>query len=111
MDEQELAAIVYLARKLHWSRHEIGCLTPAQFNALLEELQFQELQEQYRHDFSVAAILAAIYNTIPTKSRRIYKPRDFIGVAPKRKSQEESIEKLARVKGIKFPTRKLEKEE
>ena len=108
MGEQELAAVVYIARKLHWTRHEIGCLTPAQFNALFEELQFQEIQEQYRHDYSVATILAAIYNTIPTKSRKTYKPKDFIGTAPKRKSQAESIEKLARGKGIKFPSLKKE---
>ena len=109
MGEQELTAIVYIARKLHWTRHEIGCLTPVQFSALLEELQFQEVQEQYRIDFSTASILAAIYNTIPTKSRRTYKPKDFIGMpAPKRKSQAQLIAKLAKAKGIKLPKKEAE---
>lgn len=108
MNDQE-AATVYIARKLHWTRHEIGCLTPSQFNALLEELQFQEAQEQYRKDFSTAAILAAIYNTIPTKSRRTFKAKDFMGGSePSRKSQEKVIENLAKSKGIKLPKIKEE---
>lgn len=100
-----IEAIVYLARKLHWSRKEIGELTPTQFNELMEELQFQEAQEQYRQDYNTASILAAIANTVPTKSRRTYKPKDFLGRAePQRQIVKgRSLEELAKEKGIKMP--------
>lgn len=100
-----IEAIVYLARKLHWSRKEIGELTLNQFNELIKELQSQEAQEQYRQDYSIASILAAIYNTIPTKSRRTFKPKDFLGKAePQRHPTEgKSLEELAREKGIQMP--------
>ncbi|MBA7602015.1 hypothetical protein ES703_09100 [subsurface metagenome] len=95
-------AIVYIARKLHWSREEIGELTLTQFNEILEELQFQEAQEQYRQDFSIASILAAVYNTIPSKSRKTFKPRDFLGGAePKR--MDSNLAKAAEAEGIEIP--------
>jgi len=98
-------AIVYLARKLHWSLKEIGELTPKQFNEIMEELQFQEAQERYRQDHAVASILAAIANTIPSKSHRTYKARDFLSYPePKRKNErEKSLEELAKEKGIELP--------
>jgi len=100
-----IEAIVYLARKLHWTLKEIGELTPKQFNDILSELQFQESQEWYRQDHAVATLLAAIYNTIPTKSHRTYKPRDFLGGAePQRTTiKEKSLEELAGEKGIQMP--------
>ena len=100
-----IEAVVYLARKLHWSRKEIGELTPGQFNELMSELQFQEEYEQYREDYALASILAAIYNTIPTKSRRTYKPKDFLGrTEPQRETiKEKSLEELAEEKGISLP--------
>lgn len=100
-----IEAIIYLARKLHWSRKEIGKLTPKQFNEVLEELQFQEAQEQYRQDYYIASILAAIYNTIPTKSRKTFKPTDFLDrTEPQRHPvKEKSLEDLAQEKGIKLP--------
>jgi len=100
-----IEAIVYLARKLHWSRKEIGELTPKQFNEIMVELQFQESQERYREDHNVASILAAIANTIPSKSHRTYKAKDFLGYPePKRETaQEKSLEDLAKDKGIQMP--------
>ena len=100
-----IEAIVYLARKLHWSRKEIGKLTPSQFNELMKELQFQEAQEQYRQDHGLASILAAIANTIPSKSHRTYKARDFLSYPePKRETGEEkTLEELAEEKGVKMP--------
>ena len=100
-----IEAIVYLARKLHWSRKEIGELTPKQFNEIMVELQFQESQERYREDHNVASILAAIANTIPSKSHKTYKARDFLSYTePKRETGEEkTLEELAEEKGIKLP--------
>ena len=100
-----IEAVIYLARKLHWSRKEIGELTPKQFNEILEELQFQESQERYRQDHSVASILAAIANTIPSKSHRTYKARDFLGYPePKRvEPKEKTLKELAKEKGIELP--------
>ncbi len=94
--------IVYVARKLHWTLKEIGELTPKQFNEILEELQFQEAQERYRQDHNTASILAAIANTIPSKSHKSYKARDFIGKEPQRE-KERPLEELAEEKGIKLP--------
>jgi len=104
-------AIVYIARKLKWSRKEIGELTPTQFNELVKELQFQEAQEQYCHDYNIASILAAIYNTIPSKSRKVFKPQDFLRRAePKRQAvKEKLLEELAKEKGIKLPRKSIRK--
>ena len=100
-----IEAIVYLARKLHWTLKEIGGLTPKQFNEIMEELQFQEAQERYREDHNVASILAAIANTIPSKSHKTYKARDFLSYPePKRITEKEkSLEELAEEKGIQMP--------
>ena len=100
-----LEAIVYMARKLHWSRKEIGKLTPKQFNEIIEELQFQESQERYREDHNVASILAAIANTIPSKSRRAYKAKDFLSYPEPRREivKEKSLEELAEEQGIQVP--------
>ena len=97
-----IEAVVYLARKLHWSLKEIGELTPKKFNELMKELQFQEAREQYRQDHNTASILAAIANTIPSKSHKSYKAKDFIGQEPQREKQK-SLEELAEEKGIKLP--------
>ena len=98
-----IEAIVYLARKLHWSLKEIGGLTIKQFNEIMEELQFQESQEQYRQDHNVASILAAIANTIPSKSHRTYKAKDFLARAESQREKGKSLEELAEEKGIKLP--------
>jgi len=98
-----IEAIVYLARKLHWSKKEIGELMPAQFNELLAEVQFQEARERYRQDHNVASILAAIYNTIPSKSHRTYKARDFLSYPEPQKEKPKSLEELAKEKGIQMP--------
>ena len=99
-----IESVVYLARKLHWSRKEIGELTPKQFNEILKELQFQEAQERYRKDHNVASILAAIANTIPSKSHRVYKARDFMSYPEPKRGQEKSLEELANEKGIELPS-------
>lgn len=96
-------AVVYLARKLHWSRKEIGELTTGQANEWIKEIQFQEAQEQYRQDYGVASILAAIYNTVPTKSHKTFKPRDFLGRSEPSRKKEKSLKELAKEKGIKMP--------
>lgn len=100
-------AVVYIARKLGWSRKEIGELTPNQFKELLAELHYQESIDEYRRDYAVASILAAVYNTIPRKAgHKALTPRDFLAWdAPTRdgKRQETSIEILAKEKGIILP--------
>ncbi len=99
-------AVVYLARKLHWTRAEIGKLTPAQFNQILIELAYQEAVDTYRLQYSVASILAAIYNTIPRKKgAKVFQARDFLsGELPERNPKpQDSLEKMAEDKGIKLP--------
>ena len=102
--------IVYLARKLHWTRKEIGELTPAQFNEILKELYYQESVDEYRWQHSVASILAAIYNTIPRKrGSKILKASDFLkGDMPERHPKpQDSLDKIAEDRGVKLPTKEL----
>jgi len=100
--------IVYIARKLHWSRAEIGQLSPAQFNEVLKELYFQESVDEWRKMHSVATILAAIYNTIPRrKGSQPIKAKDFLNTEmPERHiKQEKTVDQMAKDKGIKLPER------
>ena len=101
--------IVYLLRKTNLSLSEIGKLTPAQFNEILKEVYFQESVESYRQQYSVANILAAIYNTIPRKrGATSCKAGDFLkGGMPQRQSQVDSIEKLAEERGLRLPSNEL----
>ncbi len=101
-------AVVYLARKLHWTRGEIGELTPKQFNEILKELYYQESIDEYRRQYSTASILAAIYNTIPRKlGHKALTAKDFLsGDMPTRDGKKPSpIDELARKKGIKLPSK------
>ncbi len=101
-----IEGIVYLARKLHWSREEIGKLSPIQFNEILKEVSFQESQEEYRNQFDVASLLAAIYNTIPRRhGSHVFKASDFLtGDEPQRIPEPKvSLEKMAEEKGIELP--------
>ena len=103
-------AIVYLARKLHWTREQIGELTPSQFGEILREVYFQESIDTYREQHSVASLLAAIYNTIPRKrGSKTYQASDFLkGDMPVRNPKpQDSIDKLAEERGIKLPTKEL----
>ena len=100
-------AIVYLLRKTSLSREAIGKLTLSQFNKVLEETYYQESVEEYRNQYALASILAAIYNTIPRKSgRKALTAKDFLaGDLPMRegKQPDTSVGILARAKGIKLP--------
>ncbi len=101
-------AIVYLLRKTSLTRAEIGKLTPSQFAEILKELYYQESVEEYRNQFNVAEVLAAVYNTIPRRQgSKVYKASDFLtGGPPERNPQpENTLDKMAEEKGIKLPTR------
>jgi hypothetical protein len=101
--------VVYLARKLHWTREEIGKLSPIQFNTILKELYYQESVDEWRRMHTVANILAAIYNTIPRKNRGALKAGDFLqGAMPQRGGKkQDSLEKLAVDKDIRLPKKEL----
>ena len=102
-------AIVYLARKLKWTRAEIGQLSPQQFNELLKEVYYQESVEEYRKQHGIASILAAIYNTIPRKrGSKIFKASDFLsGEMPVRNKPENELEQLASKHDVKLPTKEI----
>lgn len=104
-----IEAICYLLRKTSLTRAEIGKLTPDQLNAIVKEVFFQENIDQYRHQYSVASILAAIYNTIPRKAgAKTFTAKDFLsGDMPTRegKQPETTVEILAKEKGIILPTK------
>ena len=106
----ELEHIVYLSRKLHWSKEEIGKLHPQQAVALYNEVVFQESVDEWGRQFEAANILAAIYNTIPTKSQRVYKPQDFLSSdkpirGGERSQKVDKLEKSAEEAGIKLPSK------
>ena len=105
-------AVIYIARKLHWTRSEIGKLSPVQFNEILRELYYQESVDEWRKMHTVASILAAIYNTIPRKSHKSLAAKDFLsGDMPTRerkwrsKKPDTNVEILAKQKGIILPSR------
>ena len=101
-------AVVYIARKLHWTRSEIGKLSPVQFNEILRELYYQESVDEWRKMHTVASILAAIYNTIPRKNRKALTAKDFLkGDMPTRevKKPDIDVEILAKQKGIILPSK------
>ena len=102
-------SVVYLARKLHWSRDEIGKLTPNQFRAILTELYFQESVDEWRTQHSVASLMAAIYNTIPRKrGAKACKAQDFLASEmPTRTPRDDSLETLAYKHGVELPTKEL----
>lgn len=100
--------IVYMVRKLHWTRDQIGELTIPQFYEILKELYFQESVDKYWERYNVALILAAISNTIPRKPGAQGKTASdfFPSKEPTRETQKETktdLESLARAKGIKLP--------
>ena len=102
-------AICYLLRKTSLTRSEIGKLKPDQLDAIIKEVAYQESIDGYRHAHEIASLLAAIYNTIPSKSRRkALTANDFLsGEPPSRdgKSQDAELETLAQSKGIKLPSK------
>ena len=103
-------AVVYLLRKTNLTREDIGKLTPRQFNEILKEVYYQESVDTYRNQYSVASIMAAIYNTIPRKrGSGALKAGDFLkGDIPQREiKQQDSLEKMAEDRGIKLPTKEL----
>lgn len=104
MDRLNTEVIVYLARKLHWNREEIGKLAPQQFVDIYNEVAYQESVEQYRNQYAIASLLAAIYNTIPRKrGSKTFQASDFLrGNMPERNPQD-SLDKMAEDKGIKLP--------
>ena len=102
-------AIIYLLRKTSLTRTEIGKLKPAQLNAIIKEVYFQESQEEYRKAFAIASIMAAIYNTIPRKrGSKVLKASDFLtSEMPTRNKPENELEQLASKHDIKLPTKEI----
>jgi hypothetical protein len=98
--------IVYLLRKTNLNLKEIGELTPKKLNAILKELYYQESEDEWRRQNSVANLMASIYNTVPSKrGSKVYKASDFLDSKPTREVKDKNItlESLATAKGIKLP--------
>ena len=102
-------AIVYLLRHTSLTLEAIGKLTPVQFNAILSETYFQESQEEWRTQHSVASLMAAIYNTIPRKKgSRPIKASDFLqSEMPSRTPKENTVDDLADKYKVSLPTKEL----
>lgn len=68
--------IVYIARKMHWTKSEIYELTLPEFHALLDELYYQEAVEKYEQYSFYNVLLSEIHNAPITKPK-IRKPKDY----------------------------------
>ena len=102
-------AVVYLLRKTNLTLRAIGKLTPAQFNEIIKEVSFQASVDSYRNQYSVASLMAAIYNTIPQKrGAKTIKASDFLsGEMPTRNLKIDTLDTLAEKQGIKLPSKEL----
>lgn len=104
--------IVYLLRKTSLTLKEIGKLAPDQFYEILKEVGYQESIDEWRRQYSVALLMAAIYNTIPRRrGSKTYQASDFLkGEMPERNLKpQDSIDKLAEDRGVQLPTKELRK--
>lgn len=104
----EIEHIIYIARKLHWSRDEIGQLSPSQAIAVYNELAYQESVDEWRAQHSLASILAAIYNTIPKKSGHAKQASDFLNSEEPHRINEKKLnqtDKRASEAGIVLPSK------
>ena len=105
-EEQRNGMIIFLSRKLHWTRREIGSLTPAQFITIYNELTYQESLDKWEAQTNLATLLAAIYNTIPrAKGSRPFTTEDFYRAKrPERISQHLEIKDgMIEELGIRLP--------
>jgi len=106
-----LPEIAYLVRKTSLTLEQIGKLDREQFAAIFEEVQFQENQAEWVQANYLANIVAAIANTVPRRSKRVYKAKDFLEISmPTRGGErkvQEDLSELAKKFGIKLPGKKL----
>ena len=107
--EQKLEIVVYIARKLGWTREQIGELTLIQFVTLYNELVFQESLDRWEAQQNLAALLAAIYNTIPrSRGAKTFSVKDFYDVPrPTRGGEDkkvmDEVDTMANEAGIILP--------
>jgi len=100
--------VVYLLRKTSLTREAIGKLTRNQFQEIIREVYFQESIDEYRRQYGIASLLAAIYNTIPRKrGSKVLKASDFLSGEMPTRNPVNTLETLAADKGISLPSREL----
>ena len=105
-EEQRNEMVIFLSRKLHWNKQEIGSLTLAQFFAVYNELAYQESLDRWEAQTNLATLLAAIYNTIPrSRGAKAFTSEDFYKARkPGRISQHpETNDSLIGEIGIRLP--------
>ena len=86
-----MPTLVYLMRKLGWTRDQIEEYTLLEILALADEVQYQDMMERYEIQLNAGGIQAMIANTTPSKSKRRYKARDFAGHMPMRVGDEQKL--------------------
>ncbi len=107
--EQKLEMVVYIARKIGWSREQIGNLSPIQFVQLYNELVFQESVDKWESQQNTAILLAAIYNTIPKgRGGKSFSAKDFYDIPRPTKGIEDKkimdkVDQMAVEAGIILP--------
>ncbi len=105
----DIESQVYLLRKTNLTSADILHIHPAHLAEILQEVYFQESQEEWRTQHSVASLMAAIYNTIPRKKgSRPIKASDFLqSEMPSRAPKESAVDNLADKYKVSLPTKEL----
>jgi len=85
---------IYLSRQTGWTLDEVGSLSPEQFRKVLEEVRFQEREDDYREAYNFASVMATIANVNRGKNGRHWKASDFVGQPPERKSKEKPKDEI-----------------
>jgi len=107
--EQKLEMVVYIARKMGWTREQIGTLSLIQFVQLYNELIYQESVDKWERQQEFAILLAAIYNTIPKpRGGKTFTAKDFYDTPrPTRTGEDKKVmtevDNKAQEMGIIFP--------
>jgi len=87
---------------------EIRELELGQFRELFEEVKYQESVDEYQRGMYVASLIAAIANSVPRRSPKMYKASDFLNWREPQRGQQIkdtgiALESLAAKAGIDMP--------
>ena len=113
--ENSSYGIVYLLRKTSLTLAEIKSLSLEQFQELFVEVSYQESVEEYQTAGYIANLLAAIANTVPRKSNKVYRVSDFLKSQPPKRSgvadpvadAKLELEDLAKKFSIRLPIKEI----
>lgn len=97
-----------MGRECGWTRADVAEFTPRQLMEITEEVYYQKQQDWWENNYSIAQLASLTANMHRKKGSKTFKPQDFIGKRPKKRSQAvkkdlASLVAEAKVKGLKVP--------